>query len=59
MAGPATNLRVRQSSAENGERCARYYELIASGWNDSLGNLKQYLEQGAEPRLPALGLVTE
>jgi len=57
VAGPATNLRVRQSSAENGERCARYYELIASGWNDSLGNLKQYLEQGAEPRLPGLGLV--
>jgi len=55
VAGPGTNLHVRQSSSETGERWARYYELIASGWTESLADLKHYLEQGAEPRLPARG----
>ena len=55
VAGPGTNLRVRQSSSESGERWARYYELLASGWTESLADLKHYLEQGAEPRLPARG----
>ena len=59
VTGPATDLRVRQSSSESGERWARYYELIASGWSDSLDELKRYLEQGAEPRLPALGFVSK
>ena len=57
IVGPATTLRVRQSSAETSERWARYYELVASGWGDSLAALKRYMEQGAEPRLPARGLV--
>ena len=56
VSGPATDLRVRQSSSDGGERWARYYELVASGWADSLVALKHYLEQGAEPRLPARGL---
>jgi len=59
VSGPATDLRVRQSSSENGERWTRYYELLASGWSDSLDDLKQYLEQGAEPRLPARGFVAK
>ena len=55
VSGPATDLHVRQRSAESGERWAHYFELIASGWPDSLAALKHYLEQGAEPRLPARG----
>ena len=54
--GPGTQLRVRQSAAEDGVRWQRYYELIAEGWEESLDTLKQYLEQGAEPRLPAHGI---
>ena len=54
--GPGTQLRVRQSAAEDGVRWQRYNELIAEGWEESLDTLKQYLEQGAEPRLPAHGI---
>ena len=54
--GPGTRLSVRQSAAEDGVRWQRYYELIAEGWQESLDTLKQYLEQGAEPRLPAHGI---
>lgn len=50
--GPATRLRVRQSSADTGARWQRYAELIATGWRDSLGRLKQYLEEGADPPRP-------
>ena len=56
ITGPATDLRVRQTSSESGERWARYYELVASGWADSLESLKRYLELGAEPHLPPRGL---
>ena len=53
--GPATSLHVRQSGSENSEHWACSYELVSSGWSDSLAVLKNYLEQGAEPRLPARG----
>ena len=54
--GPATRLQVRQSGAEDSARWQRYYDLIATGWEDSLGSLKRHLEQGAEPRLPPRGI---
>ena len=57
VSGPATALTVRQSSSENGERWSRYYDLIESGWIDSLAGLKRYLEHGGQPRLPARGFV--
>ena len=57
VSGPATALTVRQSSSENGERWSRYYDLVASGWIDSLTGLKRYLEHGGQPRLPARGFV--
>ena len=53
--GSATSLHVRQSGSEHSERWARYYELVTTGWSDSLAALKRYLEQGAEPRLPSRG----
>ena len=59
ITGPATDLCVRQTSSESGERWDRYYELVASGWSDSLGGLKRYLELGAEPHLPARGLAPQ
>ncbi len=55
--GPGTRLRVRQSGAETHPRWQRYYDLIAGGWEESLEALKQYLEQGGEPRLPNRGRV--
>ena len=57
VSGPATEVCVRQSCDEHGERWTRYYELVSAGWDDSLRALKRYLEQGAEPRLPARGVI--
>ncbi len=57
VSGPATEVCVRQSCDEHGERWTRYYELVGAGWDDSLRALKRYLEQGAEPRLPARGVI--
>ena len=54
--GPATRLRVRQNGQEDSVRWQRYYDLIRSGWEDSLASLKRYLEQGAEPHLPSRGI---
>ena len=54
--GPATRLEVRQSGAQDSARWQRYYDIIEAGWVDSLASLKQYLEQGAEPRLPLRGI---
>ena len=54
--GPATRLEVRQSGAQDSARWERYYDIIEAGWVDSLASLKQYLEQGAEPRLPLRGI---
>ena len=56
--GPATRLCVRQSSADTGARWQRYWKVIAAGWKESLDVLKEYLEQGAEPRLPSRGLTS-
>ena len=53
VVGPGTRLRVKQSAAEDGVRWQKYYDLITAGWEESLDALRQYLEQGAEPRLPA------
>ena len=54
--GPSTELRLRQSAAERGERWERYHDLVAAGWTDSLNALKQYLEQGGEAHLPPRGM---
>lgn len=59
VSGPATRVRLRQSSSEDSPRWQRYYDLIDEGWQDSLNSLKQYLEQGAEPRLPARGIALQ
>jgi uncharacterized protein YndB with AHSA1/START domain len=37
-------LRVRQSGWENSRRWTRYYEILASNFTASLGDLKTYLE---------------
>lgn len=51
--GPATRVRVRQSGTDNGARWKRYEDNMTSGWKVSLDALKQYIEDGAAPRLPA------
>ena len=56
IVGPGTKLSLKQSAAENGIRWQRYYDLIGSGWKEALDTLKQYLEDGGEPKLPARGL---
>ena len=40
----ATTLVVRQSAEDEGPRWRRYFEIVAAGWQQSLGELKQYLE---------------
>ena len=55
VAGPGTELYLRQRSSERGERWKRYSELVAPGWIDALAALKRYLERGGEPRLPPRG----
>lgn len=49
--GSATQVRVRQSGAEDGARWKRYQDDMTSGWKISLDALKQYIEDGASPRL--------
>jgi uncharacterized protein YndB with AHSA1/START domain len=44
--GPATRLHVRQSGSDEGVRWQRYYELISTGWQSSLQDLKRHLESG-------------
>lgn len=56
VSGPGTRLHVRQGGPHDNARWNRYYELLAAGWVDSLGALKRYLEQGAEPLLPPRGV---
>ena len=51
--GPATQVRVRQSGADDGARWKRYQDDMTSGWKVSLDALKQYIEDGAAPRRPA------
>lgn len=55
VAGSATQVRVRQSGADNGTKWRRYQDDMTSGWRVSLDALKQYIENGATPRLPAGG----
>lgn len=47
--GPATRVRVRQSSADGGARWERYQDDMTSGWRVSLDALKQYIEDGVAP----------
>ena len=56
--GAGTRLQIRQSGADDSTRWKRYNTLIEAGWKDSLAALKQYLENGAEPRLPPRGVAT-
>ena len=53
--GPATQVRVRQSGADDGDRWKQYQDDMTSGWKMSLDALKQYIEDGIAPRLPAGG----
>lgn len=45
MDGPACRLRVRQGGFESGPRWQRYHQIIAHGWQTSLGALKAYAER--------------
>lgn len=40
-----TNLIVRQSGDDEGLRWQRYFEILASGWQRALGELKDYLDR--------------
>lgn len=42
-----TQLTVRQSSEEEGPRWERYFQIVASGWQVALADLKTYLESEA------------
>jgi uncharacterized protein YndB with AHSA1/START domain len=42
--GGITSLTVRQSADEDGERWARYFEIIAVGWTHALDLLQRHLE---------------
>ena len=53
--GAATRVRVRQSGTDTGARWKRYQDDMTSGWRVSLDALKQYIEDGAAPRLPGGG----
>ena len=39
-----TKLVVRQSAEDDGPRWRRYFEIVAAGWTQALGDLKQHLE---------------
>ncbi|MCC7418206.1 MAG: SRPBCC domain-containing protein [Acidobacteria bacterium] len=41
----ATQVRVRQTGFEEGERWRRYYEVIAHGWERALASMKALLEK--------------
>ena len=42
-----TKLVVRQSAEDDGPRWRRYFEIVAAGWTQALGDLKQHLETEA------------
>jgi len=44
MDGPACRLRVRQTGFDENVRWRRYYAVIARGWQLSLAELKQFVE---------------
>lgn len=50
--GPATRVTVRQHGSDEGERWARYYEVIAAGWRSSLVTLKEYVERDPDAGRP-------
>src|SRR5262245_54482489 len=43
-----TTLTVRQSADDENARWRRYFEVVASGWQRALSDLKRYLESGAQ-----------
>jgi uncharacterized protein YndB with AHSA1/START domain len=46
-----TTLVVRQSAEDEGPRWRRYFEIVAAGWQQALGELKHYLEtEGMRPQ---------
>ena len=50
--GPATQVQVRHSGADDSARWRRYQDHMISGWQVSLDALKQYIEDGVAPRPP-------
>ncbi|MGH9175588.1 MAG: hypothetical protein ACRD1H_14580, partial [Vicinamibacterales bacterium] len=44
---PATQLIVRQSGDDEGPRWQRYFQIVATGWQVALADLKKYLETDA------------
>jgi hypothetical protein len=44
LQGAGTVLRVRQSGWEDSRRWSRYYDVIATGLTQALGEMKTYLE---------------
>lgn len=42
--GGITELKVRQSANDEGERWARYFEIISAGWQHALDALRRHLE---------------
>lgn len=40
----AVALMVRQSAEDEGPRWRRYFEIVAAGWTQALGDLKKHLE---------------
>jgi hypothetical protein len=38
-------LSVRQSGGDDGPRWQRYFEVVSSGWQRALGELKAYLDK--------------
>ena len=44
--GPhVTNLVVRQTADDDGQRWQRYFEIAEAAWQRALGDLKRYLEE--------------
>jgi uncharacterized protein YndB with AHSA1/START domain len=41
---PGTDLSVRQSGADEGPRWRRYFQIVGTGWQVALDDLKKYLE---------------
>lgn len=50
--GSATQVRVRQSGADDGAKWTHYQRNMRAGWRTALEALKQYIEDGAAPRKP-------
>ena len=46
--GRSTMLSVRQSGEGEGPRWARYFEIVADGWEGALQQMKDYMDKEAE-----------